>query len=226
MEWYPTPTSVRPKDIISELRPHLPTKYSPLMANGDGLQSVYLAAVPTPMAEVLLSKVGLAGSIHNSLTRDVGGGMPVAALDDVVENAIRNETDIDETERQAIINARRGQGRFRNNLESIEKDCRVTGVTDRRLLRASHIKPWRSCATNHERLDGYNGLLFAPHIDLLFDQGYISFENTGELLLSPRIARDEFARLGLRSEPVTNVGHFQEQRLPYLAHHRDIVFRK
>ncbi len=36
---------IRPKDHITVLRHFLPSKSSPLQANGDGLQSVYLAEV-------------------------------------------------------------------------------------------------------------------------------------------------------------------------------------
>jgi hypothetical protein len=36
---------IHPKSHIGELRGLLPQKYSPLRANGDGLQSVYLAEV-------------------------------------------------------------------------------------------------------------------------------------------------------------------------------------
>jgi hypothetical protein len=38
--------------------PQMPAKYSPLRPNGDGLQSVYLAEVPQPMAEVLAGLIG------------------------------------------------------------------------------------------------------------------------------------------------------------------------
>jgi hypothetical protein len=49
---------VRPKDHIDLLRPLLPKKYSPLQPNGNGLQSVYLAAVLEALAEVLLGLIG------------------------------------------------------------------------------------------------------------------------------------------------------------------------
>jgi hypothetical protein len=39
---------IHPKSHIGELRGLLPQKYSPLRANGDGLQSVYLAEVGRP----------------------------------------------------------------------------------------------------------------------------------------------------------------------------------
>ncbi len=49
---------IRPKDHIAVLRPFLPSRYSPLQANGDGLQSVYLAEVPKPMADALVALMG------------------------------------------------------------------------------------------------------------------------------------------------------------------------
>ena len=148
----------------------------------------------------------------------------IQLIDDTVEQEIINNTDIDETERKAIVSSRRGQGRFRQNLAFIEKGCRVTGVTDPRLLRASHIKPWRSCADNHERLDGYNGFLLAPHIDLLFDRGYISFSDNGDLMISPRIESEQLALLNISSNPTLNVGVFSDKQKEYLKFHRTEVF--
>ena len=58
-----------------------------------------------------------------------------------------------------------GVYRFRNPA------CLVTGMTFAPLLRASHIKPWAACENGNERLDPYNGIILAAHIDILFDQG-------------------------------------------------------
>jgi putative restriction endonuclease len=44
---------IHPKRHIGELRSLLPEMYSPLRANGDGLQSVYLAEVDRPFAAAL-----------------------------------------------------------------------------------------------------------------------------------------------------------------------------
>ena len=49
---------IRPTDHIDVLRPLLPSKYSPLQPNGNGLQSVYLTELPTPLAEVLIGIIG------------------------------------------------------------------------------------------------------------------------------------------------------------------------
>ena len=80
---------------------------------------------------------------------------------------VRNDTHIPETEREAIVLARRGQGTFKANVMRIERACRITGVTREEHLRASHCKPWRD-SSNEERLDGENGLLLTPNADPLF----------------------------------------------------------
>ena len=224
VSWLQVSTPFRPKELIGLLRPHLPNKYSPLDQNGDGLQSVYLAKVPGPMADILLSKIdtGLLEQ-SNGILVEASEDEVAKEIDDNLEAVIKNDTKIDETERLALVNARRGQGKYRKNLEEIEKCCRVTGVSDRRLLRASHIKPWRSCANNHERLDGYNGLLLAPHIDHLFDRGYVSFTNEGGLLISSRIDIEQYERLGIKLPII--VGDFTDEQQTYMAYHREQVFR-
>ena len=225
VKWHQLSSPLSPKRFFDQLEPTLPEKYSPLNRNtGDGLQN-YLSAVPERMAKVLLNQLG---SLEVSIVEQAqilgDNEDAVKLLDDTVEQEIINNTAIDETERKAVVSSRRGQGRFRQNLASIEKGCRVTGVTDPRLLRASHIKPWRSCADNHERLDGYNGFLLAPHIDLLFDRGYISFSDNGDLMISPRIKSEQLSLLNISSNPTLNVGVFSDKQKEYLKFHRAEVF--
>ena len=70
-----------------------------------------------------------------------------------------------------------------------------------------------------------NGLLLSPSIDRLFDRGFISFSDDGELLISPVAERSEIAKLGVPTEDVCDVGAFSERQREYLAYHRDNVFR-
>lgn len=129
------------------------------------------------------------------------------------------DLEVSETEKQQLIQARRGQGLFRARLELIEsKGCRLTGVRDRAHLRASHIKPWRE-ATNAERLDGNNGLLLAPHVDHLFDRGFISFEDDGQMLASPRLSEEVLEAWGIPS--TVSCGAFNQRQCAYLAFHRE-----
>ena len=126
------------------------------------------------------------------------------------------------TSKKAQVDARLGQGRFKADAYVLEKRCRVTGITHLRHLRASHIKPWRDC-NDEERLDGNNGLLLAPHIDHLFDQGYISFSDDGGMLISPRLDRNV---LQLWSIPETSLTHpFNPRQAAYMEHHRRKCFK-
>jgi putative restriction endonuclease len=134
---------VRPKDHIGILRPLLPEKYSPLQPNGNGLQSVYLTELPTSLAQALIGLIGREVSALAVAARDV---KPIPA-DDIemwertLERQVTNDSSIRETERQALIRARNGQGLFRDRVSKIETKCRVTGVENPVHLR----RAWR-CA--------------------------------------------------------------------------------
>lgn len=141
--------------------------------------------------------------------------------DNAAEAAIQQRTDISPTEKLNLVKSRRGQGVYRANLQQIERACRVTGIADPRLLRASHIKPWCKC-DDHEKLDRFNGLLVSPHIDHLFDRGFISFSDTGDLLLSQQLNPTSLASWGIRLPH--NVGSFMREQCVYLAYHRKHVF--
>src|SRR5262249_29259240 len=117
----------------------------------------------------------------------------------------------------------RGQGVFRENVQLVEKACRVSGVADDQFLIASHIKPWRT-ATNQERLDGQNGLLLSPNIDFLFDRGFISFADDGTLLVAPVANTGSLRRLGVPVDGTFNVGQFTAMQREYLSFHRRNVF--
>ena len=150
---------IRPKDHAPILRPFLPSKYSPLQANGDGLQSVYLAEVPQRMAAAL---IGLIGQPFYDAIAALTAFPAGPDVEDLGESEF--ETDVGSTFKEQMVKARRGQGVFRSSVLLLETSCRVTRVSDARHLRASHIKPWRD-ATDAERLNGSNGLLLSPHVE-------------------------------------------------------------
>lgn len=209
---------VRPKDHIKLLLPTLPNKYSPLQPNGNGLQSVYLAQVPHQMAEIL---IGLIGAEYSTVT-DRANHLQDEAECDLLEAGIAGRTDIVATMKEQLVKARRGQGLFKLNVRKNEKSCRVTGVTDPRNLRASHIKPWKDCS-DIEKLHGCNGLMLAPHVDHLFDRGFISFTDSGDLIISSTLDRSVLQCWGIPE--VLNVGSLHKQA-EFLAYHRKFVLKK
>jgi hypothetical protein len=136
---------------------------------------------------------------------------------------IQQRNDLDPAKKAALVLARSGQGIYRASLEQIETACRVTGVLDRRHLRATHIKPWHQ-ADDQEKLDGHNGLLLSPHVEHLFDRGHISFTDAGSLLVSARMNDAVLGAWGLKRGQ--QVGAFGPEQSHYLAYHREHIFER
>jgi putative restriction endonuclease len=221
---------VRPKDHMGVLRKVLPDRYSPLQFNGNGIQSVYLTELSQNFAGVL---VGLIGEEARSLLVVVEGGATVGsgrmvAGDDLdvwerrLEEQVETDTSIRETDREAIVRARRGQGLFKQRVMRIETRCRITGVDNLSHLLACHCKPWRD-SSNEERLNGENGLLLTPSIDHLFDRGFIGFEDSGDLIISPVAHKLSLRRMGVEAHRLVNVGTFTEGQRQFLNFHRNAV---
>ena len=173
------------------------------------------------MLRELLSKAGNEITMLAEVPAHRSADVIHVAVEDHLEAEIL-DSDLASTEKEQVVKSRRGQGRFRQNVQRFEHHCRVTGVSDLRFLIASHIKPWRD-ATNAERLDGKNGLLLSPNIDWLFDRGVISFEDSGTVLVSPVVDQHVLESLGVPN-PGTNVGEFTAGQRLYLSYHRREVF--
>ena len=215
---------VRPKDHIGVLRPLLPDRYSPLQPNGDGLQSVYLTELPTPLAEALMGLIGREVADIALLAR----GTKTVPADDLdlwesrLEQELITDYSVRDTERQAIIRARSGQGLFKERVSRLESRCRITGVENPVHLVASHCKPWRDSINEH-RLNGENGLLLTPSIDHLFDRGFIGFEDNGKLIISPVAHLPSLQRMGIDTTKIINVGGFTGGQKQFLDFHRSAV---
>lgn len=219
---------VRPVEQMHVLRPLLPKKYAPLQESGQGLQGVYLTLLPPAFSEALLNLIGhqartIANAAYIADAAEPSVAVGLAEWEEHQIEEIAADASVPETTRVAVVLARRGQGLFKQNVQKIETSCRVTKVDRSEHLRASHCKPWRD-ASNSERLDGENGLLLTPAIDHLFDRGFISFENNGDLLVSPVAHSLSLQRMGVDVGQKINVGVFSQGQRSYLDFHRDNVF--
>lgn len=122
------------------------------------------------------------------------------------------------TTRTALVDARLGQGGYRARMLAFWRGrCAVTGCDLAPVLIASHAKPWH-CCSNAERLDEYNGLLLAAHVDRLFDSGLIGFDDEGRLLRQPEVSDAALAALGLSATARLKQVHARHR--PYLRAHR------
>jgi len=129
---------------------------------------------------------------------------------------------IPETERESLIQSRIGQGQFRKKLIRYWKGCAVTGFQALELLRASHIKPWRT-SNNEERLEVYNGLLLLPNLDVAFDSGYISFTDDGKIIISDLLNEEELGKISIHLD--MKIAGINKRHGEYLKYHREHVFK-
>lgn len=212
------------------LQPLLPAQYSPLQTTGRGNQGVYLTELPLELSDALVKLIGGEAQKLLDMNRVAEAEIPykqqkdeLSDWEDHIKSELEADTEIPETERTALVKSRVGQGRFKVNVAQIERRCRITKVDRIEHLRASHLKPWRD-SSNHERLDGENGLLLTPSIDHLFDRGFISFEDNGLLLVSPVAHTPSLEKMGVPVSKMINVGTFVEGQKQYLDFHRENIF--
>jgi putative restriction endonuclease len=218
---------VSPREHLGVIAPLLPEKYSPLLKSGRGHQS-YLSEISEGLAQVLANLLGreaqaLVGGVVLDAPVLVPEHAPVKEWEDRLQGEIQASPLLAVTEKEELVTSRIGQGVFKKRVFEIERICRVTGVENPIHLIGSHIKPWRH-SNNQERLDGENGLLLTPSIDHLFDKGYISFKNSGELLLSPRADRVALAKMGVKDETSVIILPFTRAQRERLEFHRDKIF--
>ena len=212
ISWQKISPSIQPKLIWDEIQHLFPQKYSPLNGQGGGNQGCYLAEISeqiflTLMQYSLEKNPILFSTIQKNLA--------------TTSSALRRQV----TEVKRTVNQRIGQLQFRNEVIKLEGACPITGVASPAFLRASHIKPWRVCETAEERLDPYNGLALAPHIDQLFDQGYITFDTSGSLILSDECPPMIPIQWGFEEKISQSLIEVTSKRSKYINYHNRHVFK-
>lgn len=218
VDFRPSPRPLKTQQHASSLSPLLPAIHSPIRADGKGNQGCYLAGISNALGLLLLELLGV-GEFEPISIADVEPNTEVLAdLDEIARDSA-----LKDTVRIQLARARIGQGFFRRQVLLRDGCCKVTGVEEKRLLIASHIKPWRE-ASNSERLDGDNGLALSPHVDALFDEHLMSFEDDGRILIHSSLPRDVLDRWSI--DPSRSVDKFRTGQLRYLASHRKLFAQK
>jgi hypothetical protein len=131
-------------------------------------------------------------------------------------------TDLEEKFTQS--RARIGQGKYRKNLLQQCPICPITLVSDDRLLIASHIKPWAK-SNFKEQLDPYNGFMFTPTFDFLFDRGFMSFTNNKKTILSPFLSKMTYSKLNISDNKIIPHLVMDDKREKYLKYHRANILK-
>lgn len=162
-----------------------------------------------------------------------GGDPPVRAIDDetpdipdlgddpLLQELVQH---LGDTERDAVIKARVGQGPYRDSLFERWGGCSVTDVTMKDVLTASHIKPWSRCETAEERISVANGLLLVPTLDRLFDRGLITFDENFKIRISSQVSLAHQRHFGIDPNTRLRLRDFDDLK-PFLRWHGEHVFK-
>lgn len=123
---------------------------------------------------------------------------------------------------------RQGADKYRRKVIDHMPQCPFTRITDEKLLIASHIKPYNICmkeGREDQALDYLNGLALTPTYDKLFDQGYITFTNDGELICGTLLSEYTWERLNINPNSKNKLRIYPENRGEYLEYHQRFVFQ-
>lgn len=126
-------------------------------------------------------------------------------------------------ETRILSRARKGQGKYREGLLNQCPYCPITMVSDERMLIASHIKPWAK-SNNTEKIDPFNGFMFTPTFDYLFDRGFLSFTEDKKTKLSPFLSNMTYSKLGISDNKIIYSLPI-EGREEYMEYHRSEIFQ-
>lgn len=125
------------------------------------------------------------------------------------------------TEAERLVVQRVGQDIFRERLIKYwQERCPLTDIADQALLRASHIKPWKDCETDAERLDVHNGLLLSALWDAAFDVGLVTFTDEGRPEFSAHLTPEARSALCYRERLSLTQKH-----CGFLEWHRAKIFQ-
>jgi len=140
-----------------------------------------------------------------------------------------DEAAVDVAEIEEIKKSYRvGQEKYRREVIEHMAQCPFSKITDERLLIASHIKPYSICIKEKredQALDYLNGLALSPTYDRLFDQGYITFTNDGELICGTQLSPYTWDKLNINPTAKNKMRIYPENREEYLDFHRRNVFQ-
>lgn len=92
------------------------------------------------------------------------------------------------TERVVSRKERVGQDWFRAAvLAGYDEKCCITGIAEKRFLRASHIVPWRGKGNEPHRLNPTNGLCLSALHDAAFDGHLMTLDESLRVVLSRQL---------------------------------------
>lgn len=209
------PLAIKPN--IDKIAPLLPVKYSAFQENGDGIQG-YLFPCNELLAIKLLELISDLNIYFDPIEQLEFAMGPIVTKE-------RNELVpvLSTAEAEANAKIRRSYKHFERAVhEKWHGQCAICGLDVPELLHATYAKPWKDCSVV-EMIDPMNGLLLCFNHEALYKKGFISFDGTGRIHLSPQLSPEHFEQLGLH--PKLKVRR-EEQNKPYYKWHKKYIFKK
>lgn len=136
-----------------------------------------------------------------------------------VEDEIE-QLQLDGESKEAFVKVRINQNIFRKRLLKRYNKCCLCAVDQEEFLIASHIKPW-GVSEAREKLDADNGFMLCPNHDQLFDKGWITFADNGNIIISDRLSSNNRTFLNVGNEMSIKL---TEKNKEYLKYHRKNIF--
>lgn len=119
---------------------------------------------------------------------------------------------------------RKMQAKYRFSLLDIMPSCVISGVADDRILIACHIKPFSKC-DEKEEFDENNGIILTPTYHYLFDIGFITFDDNGNLIVSDFLSKLNQKKLHIQTGQKSQI-KITKKRQDYLKYHRTDIFQQ
>ena len=207
VEYYDFEQNLTLNDIPQDILRLFPSVYSPLISTGLRANQGYLYAIDDECGSRILELANVHSVNYFDITEGNHDGL-------IILNDLPNITS-----RRGLVTSRVGQGLYRRRLlQRWEGKCAVSNCSITEILIASHIKPWCD-SDDFERLDVNNGILLSPKYDALFDRHLISFQDTGEIIISAKLTQQVLGDLKMSgNEKIKNI---TEGNKKYLADHRN-----
>lgn len=215
--YYPLDRSLSIKEYFEKIAPLLPVRYSAFQQNGDGNQG-YLFPCNELLAIKLLELISDLNIYFD----------PVEQLEFAMGPIVTKERNelvpiLNTAEVEAHVKVRRSYERFSQAVfEHWQGQCAICQLDVKELLHANYIKPWKDCSVS-EMHDPMNGLLLCFNHEALFKKGFIAFDGTGKIHLSPKLSIEHFEQLGL--QPNLKIRREVENK-PFYKWHKKYIFQK
>ncbi len=151
-------------------------------------------------------------------------------------NAIWDELTVEDIftpgmDKERLFKTRIGQYAFRISiLNAYHNSCCITGLKEKQLLVASHIKPWAVSDELKERTNPTNGLCLNAFHDKAFDQGLITIDQSYHIVVSSHLKNAD-----MDSETREWMMYYNKKEIllpdkfkpgkDFIQYHNDVIFR-